>query len=382
MSKTPNRIIFTGDFLRPEADRLRPHQNENIDWLAKLLRQPVNMASGLPCETLHWDDNWINGARIDTPAVEAIYGGFWRQADVHAWPHVFAARTLPAVVEDMFLRLFAGSLVIGFELPPYLTHFCARHDIPFIDCTISPVRFMDDLLFRVSTSSAAMTSVLRAHQVPEDLIKLAAGVLSSNVAKGNPHPPRPNSLLLVMQTSFDKVVIENGRFVSVFDHLDRLREIARGYDSLLIKAHPLQAQPEIFELLLDTLPGALPSTENFYRLMAHDNLRGVAALSSSCVAEAGYFGKAGHYLIPGFTADSFTSGIAGINIDDTILTPDFWRNLLAAAGCAVSAKDGLRLPAKPNRFRQQLRSSWGYSQIDTDIAIGWAPAPQAVQQNS
>ena len=62
----------------------------------------------------------------------------------------------------------------------------------------------------------------------------------------------------------------------------------------------------------------------------------------------------------------------GVNIDHTILMPDFWRDLLGAVGCAVSKRDGLRLPAKPNRFRQQLRSAWGYNQVDTDISARWA----------
>ena len=54
--------------------------------------------------------------------------------------------------------------------------------------------------------------------------------------------------------------------------------------------------------------------------------------------------------------------------------PDFWREVLAPTGLELTPKDGLRLPAKPNRFRQQLRSAWGYNQIDTDIPVQWANA--------
>ncbi|MBY6127066.1 hypothetical protein [Roseovarius atlanticus] len=373
MSHQADRIVFTGDFLRPSVAGLRPTQHENIDWLAKLLRTPVEMASGLPCETVHWDNAWVNGARIDSATIEAIYSMFWRRPDIHAWSQIFAAETLPAMIEDMFARFFAGSLVIGFELPPYLTRFCARHGIPFIDCSLSPVRFMDDLLFHLSSGSAAITDALRPYGVSEDLIRLAAGVLSSNAAKANPRPPRPESLLLILQTRFDKVVIENGGFASLLDHLDRLRDIAAGYRHVLIKEHPLEPQTEIRDALCRALPDAQISDDNFYRLVSHDNLRGVAALSSSCVAEAGYFGKVGHYLIPDFDPDNLTPGIEAVCVDDVILTPDFWRDMLGAAGCEVSDKDGLRLLSKPNRFRQQLRSAWGYNQIDSDIAVGWAP---------
>lgn len=371
-SRQPDKIIFTGDFLRPSVRGLHPTQHENIDWLAKVLAVPVAMACALPQETVRWDNGWVNSARLDAAAVEAIYGAFWRAPTIQNWPHVFAAQILPDAVEALFLRLFGGSLVIGFELPPYMTHFCARHDIPFIDCSLSPVRFMDDLLFDVSASSAQITAALTPYRVSEDLIRLQAGVLSSTAAKANPEPPRPNCLLLVLQTRFDKVVIENGSFATVLDHLDTLREVAADYDHVLIKEHPLEPQPHVRDALRSALTGSAITTENFYRLVSHHNLTGVAALSSSCVLEARYFGKKGHYLLPGFTSDKFTPGIAGINVDDTILMPDFWRDALGAAGCAVSAKNGLRLPTKPNRFRQQLRSAWGYNQVDTDIPAQWA----------
>ncbi|MCR8550882.1 hypothetical protein M4578_23905 [Salipiger sp. P9] len=372
MSMPIEKIVFTGDFLRPSVAALRPTQHENIHWLAKLLEVPVQMATGLPCEIVHWDNNWVNQSRLDRNAVASIYEMFWQKPTIHNWPKLFAAETLPGMVEDMFLRFFGNSLVIGFEIPPYLVHFLNRHDIAFIDCSLSPVRFLDDLLFEASASSPEITEAIRAYEVPEALIRLQAGVLSSNVAKANPQPPRPNSLLLILQTSFDKVVIENGRFTTVLDHYDRLLEIAKDYDHVLIKEHPLEPQKQVLAKLQSSLPDNTVTTDNFYRLVSHHNLTGVAALSSSCVLEARYFGKTGHYLIPGFSHDSFSVGLEGINIGDAVLMPDFWRDALAPAGCEVTPKDGLHLQFKPNRFRQQLRNAWGYNQIDTDIPVRWA----------
>jgi hypothetical protein len=373
MSAGPVRkIVFTGDFLRPSAGGLRPTQHENIHWLARVLETPLRLATGLPSEMVHWDNNWINGARFEAATVQAIYEAFWLKPRIAAWPRIYAAEALPAAVEALLLPLFEGSFVVGFELPPYLTRFLNRHGIGFVDCMLSPVRFMDDLLFEVSASSEAVTAAIRRHAVPEALIALQAGVLGSHIAKENPQPPRPGTLLLLMQTSFDKVVIHEGRFSSVLDHFDALRGVAEGYRQVLIKEHPQESRADIRDTLLKRLPGSAITTDNFYRLVAHHNLHGVAALSSSCVREAGYFGKAGHYLLPGFSHACLAAGIEGCNIDDVILTPDFWRDIIAAAGCPVTPKDGLRLPARPNRFRQQLRSAWGYNQVDTDIFVRWA----------
>ncbi|MAE77461.1 MAG: hypothetical protein CMJ85_11390 [Planctomycetes bacterium] len=372
MSGTVRRIVFSGDFLRPSVAELRPTQHENIRWLAQLLETPLRMATGLPCETVHWDNNWLNGARLDRDTVAAIYQSFWLKPSIWNWPQVFAAETLPEAVEALLLRFFEDSFVIGFELPPYLSHFLRRHGIGFVDCSLSPVRFLDDLLFEVSSSSPEITEAIRGFGIPDALIRLQAGVLSSNVAKTNPHPPRPDTLLVILQTSYDKVVIENGRFVTALDHVERLEEIAQDYTHVLIKEHPLEPQPQVRDKLLRALPNAALSTDNFYRLVSHGNLKGVAALSSSCVLEGRYFGKQGHYLIPSFSHDSFSVGLEGINVGDDVITPDFWRDVLAPTGLELTPKDGLRLPAKPNRFRQQLRSAWGYNQIDTDIPVQWA----------
>ena len=48
-----------------------------------------------------------------------------------------------------------------------------------------------------------------------------------------------------------------------------------------------------------------------------------------------------------------------------MLTPDFWRTVLALH-TPVTAADGMRLRPKPNRLRIALDSFWNYQQIDTD----------------
>jgi hypothetical protein len=48
-----------------------------------------------------------------------------------------------------------------------------------------------------------------------------------------------------------------------------------------------------------------------------------------------------------------------------VLTPDFWRIVLAPHA-RVTAADGMRLRPKPNRLRIALDSFWNYQEIDTD----------------
>ena len=53
------------------------------------------------------------------------------------------------------------------------------------------------------------------------------------------------------------------------------------------------------------------------------------------------------------------------SLDDVVLTPDFWRTVLAPHA-PVTPADGMRLRPKPNRLRIALDSFWNYQQIDTD----------------
>lgn len=372
MKQVIKRIVFTGDFLRPAPYEFRPTQHENIVWLAKLLDVPLEMATGLPRETVVWDNNWINCARLDHDTVYAIYRSKWLMPSIQSWAKIFALEKLPDFVEDLFLGWFTESFVIGFELPPYLVGFFNRHHIPFIDCSLSPIRFMDDLVVDLSSNIVEVNEAIDIHAIPKRKFRLQAGIISSNVAKSNPFPPMPNTLLLILQTSFDKAVISRGRFTTVLDFLKEFEKIAYKYDHILVKEHPLESQREVLESICRIFPNIKITDDNFYRLVSHENLKGVAALTSSCVVEAEYFGKMGHYLMPGFSHTKNSIGLIPIQICEALIKPDFWRDIFCSAGLGVSAKDGLELEFKSNRFRQQIRSAWGYNQIDTDIAVGWA----------
>lgn len=372
MTKPIRRIAFTGDIFRPSAGSFRPTQNENIVWLSKLLSVPLNMATGLPSVVVHWDNNWLSKAKIDSDFAKAAYQGFWLQPNIRSWAYIYNLDRLPPFLESVLYSYFEDSLVIGFEIPPYLASLFNKFHLPFIDVSMSPIRFLPDVIFEMSSNVPSISESLSKHKVSEAVIELTAGVLTSHVAKGNRAPPRPDTMLVVLQTPFDKVVINKGRFDSILNYISELRHHVSRHSSLLIKEHPVEAQPDIVARLRSEFPHAQVTEENFYRLISHDNLRSVVALSSSCVSEARYFGKIGSYLIPDAERVKNVAGLRGVNIAEEIIVPDFWRDILEGLGLDVSRKDGLRLPVESNRFRKQLRSAWGYNQIDTDIVVKWA----------
>ena len=109
--------------------------------------------------------------------------------------------------------------------------------------------------------------------------------------------------------------------------------------------------------------------DNAYRILALPQISAVLTVNSGLAHEAPYFGKRVHALAPlplqlawrGAEADATSHA----SLDDVVLTPDFWRSVLAPH-VGVTAVDGMQLRPKPNRLRIALDSFWNYQQIDTD----------------
>jgi hypothetical protein len=65
-----------------------------------------------------------------------------------------------------------------------------------------------------------------------------------------------------------------------------------------------------------------------------------------------------------------------VSLDQQVFATDFWRIVLAPH-TAVAARDGARLPEKPNRLRIAHDSFWNFQQVDTDLVPRGAFPPVA-----
>ncbi|MDR3534584.1 MAG: hypothetical protein P4L90_28980 [Rhodopila sp.] len=109
--------------------------------------------------------------------------------------------------------------------------------------------------------------------------------------------------------------------------------------------------------------------DNVYRMLSLPQIGGVLTVNSGLAHEARYFGKPVHALAPQPIRPAWRGAApdAGshASLDDVVLTPDFWRIVLAPH-TSVTPADGMRLRPKPNRLRIALDSFWNYQEIDTD----------------
>lgn len=363
------RVVFTGDFLRPNVMGDRPTQHNNIRWLQNMLATQIAMATGLPQDVVSWGASGVQDGRLTAPDVKSVFHSFGLSSDIRSWALVHGMAELPARFEAMLDYLFADSLVVGFEIPPYLEHYCNRRNIPFVAATIHPVRFLDDIFLGMRSNVFELQERLFAHRIDEDFIRIMAGVQRASAARAMTETLKPDSALFVMQTWYDQSQIENGRFISASDYLDQIAAIARDHSELLVKEHPLAPNPATV-LIQASIQNIRMVTGNVYGYLSVPEIRLLGTMSSSVGVEAPYFGVPTRFLLRDPIQRRITPAdpVEGyIGIQDAYLAPDFWRDLLEPL-LPVSAADGLRVPQKPNRLRISMRSFWNFNQIDTDIA--------------
>ncbi len=364
------RVVFTGDFLRPSNAAIRPTQHHNIRWLHNLVGGQVAMATGLPQSVVSWGAASVADGRLTQADVKTIYADFGMPIDIQSWAAIYGLDQLPSRFEALLDHFFSDSLVIGFELPPYLTHYLERRGIPYVCGTIHPVRFLDDIFLGIRSNVPALQQTLFDQRIDEAYIHAMAGVQRASAARAFQEPLPENSALFLMQTWYDQSQLRNGRFIDIAEFLDQIADLAKRHTTFLVKEHPLAPNPGTV-LLRARIPNLRMVTGNVYGYLSLPEIRTIGTVSSSVGVEAGYFGVKAEFLLGSpvkrrLKAEDPADGYSGIL--DAFLAPDFWRRLLAPL-TEVTAPDGIAVPFKPNRLRTAMRSFWNFNEIDTDIAV-------------
>lgn len=365
----PKRVVFTGDFMRPSPDASRPTQHHNIRWLRNLISSQVSMATDLPHEVLSWNSAGVRDGRVGDGDITRLYQLFGLARDIRAWAAIFHQDTLPSRVERLFQTLFADSLVIGFELPPYLEHFLSRNGIPFVGLTMHPVRFLDDIFFGVRSNILPSQEKIFGYRIDEAFVRAMAGIQKASAARYFPDiSVQPHSALFLMQTWYDQSQIRNGEFTDAREHLETIVEMAKEHREFLVKEHPLAPNPAT-PMLQARIPNLRMVTGNVYGYMALPEIKTIGTISSSVGVEASYFGLDARFIMPPpvpLRRRDTDSSDAYVGVYDAFLQTDFWRDILSPI-LPVTAPDGCVIPQKPNRLRISMRAFWNFNEIDSDV---------------
>jgi len=355
-------VIVAGDLLRPDGSGRPGGTDRATVWLWNAIKRSIYLAAGLPVAALTTTDtphlhNWI--ASLRPPA----------DADPY-WASVHARLPWSPRLDELVIERFRHRFCIGYEMPPWLVCLLDEHAVPYIDLRLHPVRFMDDLMFAARASRPESQAALLSMAVMESEVFVTAGLREAMCRFISEARVPDNTLLVAGQRRFDSTQIVNGDFFDAEPMTAEIHAICARYDAVILKPHPLDQHHSLLTVAAGAPARVLGVIDdNTYRMIALPQISAVLTVNSGLAQEARYFGKQVHALAPlpmrpaWFGAVADTSSHA--SLDDIVLTPDFWRSVLAPH-VPVTAPDGMRLRPKPNRLRIALDSFWNYQQIDTD----------------
>jgi hypothetical protein len=346
--------VVVGDLMRPDG-RGRPGGTDRPTlWLWNAIKRQIYLASGLPSEALTTAPlaDWIEALRPREAA-----DAYW--ASVHD--------RLPDA--DRIVERLRRRFCIGYEMPPWLVRLLDEHAVPYIDLRLHPVRFLDDLLFAGRASVAETQAALLSMAVWESEVFATAGLREAMCRYTSEARVPDNTLLVAGQRRFDSTQIVDGGFFDAMPRAAEIHAICARYPAVVLKPHPLDRHHSLLEVAA-AAPARVIGVidDNVYRMLSLPQISAVLTVNSGLAHEALYFGKHVHALTPLPIRLAWRGAAVGAvshaSLDDVVLTPDFWRVVLAPH-MAVSAVDGMRLRPKPNRLRIALDSFWNYQEIDT-----------------
>lgn len=287
------------------------------------------------------------------------------------WLYLLLRELLRSAVADV--RIGYGSfvdadrehadLVIGFELSKEAKTLLEKASSPYIDLRIHPLRFLDDIFFSFETNVPAVRALLKNYGISEALCRMHADHVKATVIKlKKAELIRPNSLLLLGQTEADNVVFDGERYLVLTDRIEQISELSKGYGHIYFKPHPYAKNGRrVYRELKKALGEVSYIDANIYHLLGNDGVAHVAALNSSALYEAAYFGKKTTFL---FTP---TFGERHVGVYDAFFSGAFWSDVLSPL--LATAPSALACPPQPGRLRKMLNDFWGYSAVNDEIVL-------------
>lgn len=354
---TVRRIVVTGDIFRVSQGNNGPGvQRCNIEWLYQLIRPSLEMLANLPVQPLYY---------IGGPSCLAtrLYKAKGLELSFESWVSLYESQPSHRDLA-IFDEQLGDALIIGYELPEFTRKALDSLDIPYLDFTIHPVRFMDDLIFGVRSNVGGLAEALQEWVVREDEIRVHAGLARATLVRLPPVPQCKgveDAALFCGQTTDDKVLIRNGRLLQAEDFMPQLAEICSRHERVFVKPHPLARSNPVILTLTRLFPNTEVVDANFYHLLAHDAITYVYSITSSTSVEAAYFDKQGRHLshYPYVFTDFTAGGGAYLTIDSEIYSQKFWAQIIRLLNIRCSRSTLIEVKKMPSRMRRSLRLFWG-----------------------
>lgn len=356
-------FLFIHDFFRRDAVATAPFALKSrwrafTKTLFHLCRVPLKGAVGkdptLLCPeraeadtNLFYSDKFSSTPPYDDMAWASLY---WQEPD--------------SAAISVAQNLCADKTVVGYDLSPFCRKALSAAGIQWLNISVHPVRFLDDLLFGWETNIPSVAPLLYEKHLNFQLIELAAARLQARYALNYESPAYrfpENALVIIPQELGDPLpVSHSGRLCTFSDHASELLELASKHTKVFLYTggntppnwSPLCKNDKQFltkDLQAVVLPDFSYQMDNLYMLMASPFSPTFAALNSKSLYEAKLFAAATKNFAP--SPNSYAQDQAHTDnpmqyswaLDKSCFDMPFWKHLCACM--LTSASAGAPLPA-------------------------------------
>lgn len=271
------------------------------------------------------------------------------------------------------------SMVLSYEMPPWLVQVCEQRATSFLDMRLSPLRFASDLYVAMRCSDSVLSARIAARAVPREEIQLEAATLAANVrmhrqqlesAHSHSFQDLTGGMVFVGHVPGDVSLLSpEGHILRWADFAEPLRALSAGR-RLFFKSHPIApgfAEQERAELARITGQPVEPCHQSAYQLLSSPEQFELVGISSSLLQEAAWFGKKAYTLhrpwVP-LAEESQPSVVTFQQVHfQTVLSPAFWHQLLAPERPAPVLAS---LPTLAHSHaRTTLDRWWDYAKVAT-----------------
>jgi hypothetical protein len=360
---TFERLITTTDLFRVDdrnEGRCLSSQKKVGEWIHTLLAPVVSNSLGLSpsnVSVLHGDEGGYESIRWK------IFSKAMLPLHYDSWAMLYEGEGYESLFDEELLPSFSNAVVLSFEACPAMLAFFDRNSIPYVDCSIHPIRFLPDYYLGFRTNVQEWLLRLKQVRVPDDLIRDFARVSAGRTVMNFPpamfESLEEGSAIFFGQMDIDASLIHQGRMANEEQIEAALIELSAAYPRVYYKRHPHNGNAKSLEKVVSKIKGCEWLEINAYDSMALPHFDLFATLSSGTSYEAKYFGKKTKCFLrekSWFDIEREEQSLAYYGVYESYFGQPFWNFLLAGESDGFS-------PSLPNAFeggmKFNLNKKWG-----------------------
>jgi len=374
-SRSSYRIGITCDFLRfvLQGDKASNFQNRNLAWLAEILRVPLAQAAATSISMVVASENLADFKKelnCDTMLSEYV-----EDANA-AWARNYDT-SMGIIFEPLLELLCQQDLIVGFEVPPSIKRYLHSRGKRYISLYIHPIRYLRDLCLGATTNCPEILRIIKGYKIDQNEIDRQAGRFSGLFARLRLSACTlpTNVPLLIGQTKYDSVLINNGKFSDWVDFREFIAGLLSPFDSVAFLEHPSQPNnAKILEFLRNTLQKNVIAMRGNSYGMIFSNRRTplVLTLSSSLAVEAESIGHTTRYLLNDPRRKFLVEGIDQPDfamLAHAVLDANFWFEIIKGSkdeGVQHQRSDCFFLG---DHFLRNSLDAWSFRSLQNGLTI-------------